>query len=77
MQQIPIIVMTGSDNPADVAGIYYRHANACYRIANELDGHLKLTRQIAKHWLTEVILPRHEDITHIHPQRWSRQQDQS
>ena len=70
VQMIPIIVVTGSDNPADIADIYYRHANACYRKPADLDGIEALTCHIATHWLTQATLPRREDVTNIHPQRW-------
>lgn len=65
-QCIPILVLTGSDNPNDVDDIYRRHANACFLRPMDLDSSFKLVRGIAEHWLTHVMLP--PPIPHSHSQ---------
>lgn len=63
-QCLPVLVMTGVDNPAAVDDIYRRHANACFLRRMDLDDSLKLVQSIASHWLTEVRLP--PPIPHEH-----------
>lgn len=70
VQQIPVLVLTGSNNPADIADVYYRHANACYAKPTDLDEYMNLMAEIVTHWLKHITLPRREDITNIHPQQW-------
>lgn len=57
-QQIPVLVLTGSDNPADVEDVYRRHANCCFRKRNTLDELAELVCDIAKLWLLKAMLPR-------------------
>ena len=59
-QQIPVLVLTGSDNPRDVEDVYRRHANCCFRKPGTLDDLLELTRDIAKLWLLKAMLPRRQ-----------------
>lgn len=54
---IPVLVVTGTNNPVDVDDIYRRHANACFARRSDLDSIVKLLCNIANHWLTEVMLP--------------------
>jgi CheY-like chemotaxis protein len=56
-QQIPVIVLTGSQNPRDVEDIYRRHANCCFQKKNDLEDLLGLACDIAKHWLLTAMLP--------------------
>lgn len=56
-QCIPVLVMTGSISPQDIDEIYRRHANACFHKPNDLEGVQRLACNIARHWLSEMLLP--------------------
>jgi hypothetical protein len=56
-QCVPVLVMTGVDNPVAVDDIYRRNANACFLRPMDLEQSMKLAESIASHWLTEVTLP--------------------
>jgi CheY-like chemotaxis protein len=63
-QCVPILVMTGVDNPMAVDDIYRRHANACFIRRTNLDELMKLAHNIVQHWLNDVRLP--PPIPHNH-----------
>jgi CheY-like chemotaxis protein len=54
---IPVIVLTGSRSPKDLADIYARGANACHIKRDDLDGLFELVRQVAEYWLLRVAPP--------------------
>jgi CheY-like chemotaxis protein len=53
----PVIVFTGSDDPRQVAEIYRRHANCCFRKPSSLKGLFDVVCEIASHWLNQATLP--------------------
>lgn len=59
-QQIPVLVLTGSDNPGDVEDVYRRHANCCFKKPHTLDGLIELACDIEKLWLIKAMLPRRQ-----------------
>jgi|SRR5690242_19765701 len=54
---IPVVVLTGSDNPRDFLDSYRRGANCCYKKPFGLNAHMKLVCEIAEHWFHKVTLP--------------------
>lgn len=55
--QIPVVVLTGSQNPKDIHDIYSRHANCCFRKPSDLDALVAMVCDIANHWLLKVVRP--------------------
>jgi two-component system, chemotaxis family, response regulator Rcp1 len=54
---VPILVLTTSQSPADVAFAYRNHANAYLRKPNGLDGLMSVTTAIRDFWVGAVTLP--------------------
>jgi CheY-like chemotaxis protein len=54
---IPLLVYTGSSNPASYLDCYRRGANACYQKPSELEEYISLVCHIAEHWLKRTALP--------------------
>lgn len=57
LTHLPIIVLTGSDSPADLLDIYRRHANCCLKKPNDLEELLAVVEEVARHWLMRAMLP--------------------
>lgn len=57
LTHLPIIVLTGSDSPADLLDIYRRHANCCLKKPNDLEELLAVIDEVARHWLLRAMLP--------------------
>jgi CheY-like chemotaxis protein len=55
---VPVIVLTTSQSPSDVAFAYRNHANAYVRKPNGLDELMALARAIRDFWITTATLPR-------------------
>jgi two-component system, chemotaxis family, response regulator Rcp1 len=58
LQTIPVIVLTTSDDDADVHRAYGLHANCYLTKPVDLDDFLRKVRSIENFWLTMVRLPR-------------------
>jgi two-component system, chemotaxis family, response regulator Rcp1 len=58
LQTIPVIVLTTSDDDADVHRAYGLHANCYLTKPVDLDDFLRKVRAIENFWLTMVRLPR-------------------
>jgi two-component system, chemotaxis family, response regulator Rcp1 len=54
---VPILVLTTSQSPADVAFAYRNHANAYIRKPNSLDALMSVTQAIRDFWTGAVTLP--------------------
>ncbi len=54
---LPVIVLTGSEDPRDYFEAYRRGANCCYTKPLGLNAHMKLVCEIAEHWFHKVKLP--------------------
>jgi chemotaxis family two-component system response regulator Rcp1 len=54
---VPILVLTTSQSPADVAFAYRNHANAYIRKPNGLDALMSVTNAIRDFWTGAVTLP--------------------
>jgi len=57
LRRIPVIVLTTSDDEADVHRAYGLHANCYLTKPIELDDFLRKVRSIEGFWLTVVRLP--------------------
>jgi chemotaxis family two-component system response regulator Rcp1 len=55
---VPVIVLTTSQSPSDVAFAYRNHANAYVRKPNGLDDLMAVARAIADFWVAAATLPR-------------------
>jgi CheY-like chemotaxis protein len=55
---IPVVVLTGSDNPKDHLDAYRRHANCCFKKPLDLKDYDNLVCDIAETWLMRALLPR-------------------
>lgn len=54
---IPIVVLTGSEDPAVVYEAYARHANCVLRKPGDLDGMIEVACDIVRFWFQKVMLP--------------------
>ncbi|HEX5910971.1 MAG TPA: response regulator [Thermoleophilaceae bacterium] len=54
---VPVIVLTTSQSPGDVAFAYRNHANAYVRKPNGLDQLIEVTRAIRDFWVAAATLP--------------------
>lgn len=54
---LPVIVLSGSDDPADVRAAYAAGANAYLRKPDDLDGLEALVRRLDEFWLDAAELP--------------------
>jgi CheY-like chemotaxis protein len=54
---IPVIVLTGSQDPVDLRHIYLRRANCCFHKPLGWDELQQLIVLIADHWLLRAVLP--------------------
>lgn len=55
---IPVIVLSGSDDPTDVQSSYARQASAYLQKPTSHDGWQDLVRSFTDYWLKVVLLPR-------------------
>jgi CheY-like chemotaxis protein len=58
LKQVPVVVLTTSAAPEDVAGAYGSHANCYVTKPVNLDDFLRVIQSIESFWLTLVKLPR-------------------
>lgn len=61
LRSIPVVIMTTSDSPADIAAAYDLHANCYVTKPVGLDALIALVRKIEEFWLTVVRLPGRTD----------------
>jgi two-component system response regulator len=54
---IPVVVLTGSPNPQNLAEVYKRHANCCFAKPSTLQEFVDLTCYLAEFWLKRVRRP--------------------
>ena len=54
---IPVIVITGSDDPRTVYEAYARHANCVLKKPRDLDGMVELACNLARFWFDHAVLP--------------------
>ena len=57
LTEVPVIVLTTSQSPSDVAFAYRNHANAYVRKPNGLDQLIDVTRAIRDFWVAAATLP--------------------
>ena len=57
LAEVPVIVLTTSQSPSDVAFAYRNHANAYVRKPNGLDQLIEVTRAIRDFWVAAATLP--------------------
>ena len=57
LAEVPVIVLTTSQSPGDVAFAYRNHANAYVRKPNGLDQLIDVTRAIRDFWVAAATLP--------------------
>lgn len=57
LRAIPVVVLTSSEAPRDIARVYDLHANCCVTKPLELDRYIEAVRAVAEFWLTRVVLP--------------------
>ena len=57
LSEVPVIVLTTSQSPCDVAFAYRNHANAYVRKPNGLDQLIDVTRAIRDFWVAAATLP--------------------
>jgi len=55
--QLPVVVLSTSANPRDVAQCYERGANAYHVKPTHYDDHLRLVQSVLSYWLVHVLLP--------------------
>jgi len=58
LAEVPVIVLTTSQSPGDVAFAYRNHANAYVRKPNGLEQLIDVTRAIRDFWVASATLPR-------------------
>jgi chemotaxis family two-component system response regulator Rcp1 len=58
LRTIPVAILTGSGNEADIARSYQLHANCYLNKPTGFDGFKSLMESITDFWLTRVELPR-------------------
>lgn len=54
---IPVLVLTGVEDPRGICDIYRPGANCCYHKSSDLDGYDSLVETVTDHWLTKVCVP--------------------
>ena len=57
LSEVPVIVLTTSQSPGDIAFAYRNHANAYVRKPNGLDQLIDVTRAIRDFWVAAATLP--------------------
>lgn len=63
LRRIPLVVLSASANPRDIAAAYSNGANA-YHIKPVNHGtHLEILQTILSYWITHAILPTHRALT--------------
>jgi len=60
LRTIPVAILTGSENEADIARAYELHANCYLNKPSEFKGFKSLMESITDFWLTRVKLPQHQ-----------------
>jgi CheY-like chemotaxis protein len=63
LRQMPVVVLSASTNPRDVAYCYAQGANAYHIKPVRYAEHLKLLEDIFSYWLTVVMLPQRSEAT--------------
>ena len=56
--RIPVVVLSGSDDPLDVSESYRLQAAAYLKKPDSLEGYTKLIRTFGEFWLQVALLPR-------------------
>jgi two-component system response regulator len=59
LKQIPVIVLTTSDDERDVAACYRAGANSYVQKPVNMDGFMRAIERLNDYWFEVVILPRH------------------
>lgn len=57
LRTIPVVVLTTSDDEADVLSAYLNHANAYITKPVDLDRFVEVARQLERFWFSLVVLP--------------------
>ncbi|HVM30928.1 MAG TPA: response regulator [Candidatus Limnocylindrales bacterium] len=57
LRQIPVVVLSSSDDPSDVAAAYAAHANSYITKPHNLTDYVAMARAIDDFWLTLAALP--------------------
>ena len=57
MAGLPVVILTSSANPSDIAYCYQKGANAFHRKPLDVVDFRGLVREIATYWLTSAVLP--------------------
>lgn len=57
LMHIPVVVVTGSDDPRVVYEAYARHANCVFRKPCDLDSMIALACDIVRFWFNKAVLP--------------------
>jgi CheY-like chemotaxis protein len=60
LRTIPVAILTGSENEADIARAYELHANCYLNKPSGFAGFKSLMESITDFWLTRVKLPQHQ-----------------
>jgi CheY-like chemotaxis protein len=57
LRSIPVIILSTSEHPDDIESCYTEHANAYVHKPQDLEGNIRLLREIDSFWLGTVRLP--------------------
>jgi CheY-like chemotaxis protein len=57
LRRIPVVVLTTSQAPSDIARAYELHANCYIQKPLELDGFIEIVKSIHRYWLQMAELP--------------------
>ena len=57
LSSIPVVVLSSSSSPRDIAASYSRHANGFITKPGDLEGYLTLARSISDYWFKLVQTP--------------------
>lgn len=57
---LPVLVITGVEDPDVLKAIYSGYANCCLQKPETLDGYVAMTELISRHWLEQAQLPSKE-----------------
>lgn len=61
LKQIPVVVLTTSENDSDVLECYQLHANAYLNKTLDFDGYSKVVRSLSEFWFRHNLYPEKEN----------------
>jgi len=57
LAQIPVVILSTSDNPNDVQACYAQHANSFLQKHVDMDRFVQAMEVLKQYWFEQVVLP--------------------